>query len=296
MKAFFIFKKPVLLDFKLSLSIGTNNKEVKVMKIGIIAIIVLLSVQFGFAINPMKEYKMKPETFQLDYQELKLETPDGYKLNTWMMEPIGEVNKNVTIVIVGSDAGNMGFSLPYASYLLRSGYRVVTFDYRGFGDSTEFEYNPDNVYHSEYVTDFETVMNWCKEELKSEKIGVLAFSMGTLVSAIGYSATDYDFYIGEGFILSPQINKARINKIKNKNLFLPGSSIEDELKVQNMDLPTLLFASATDQITTLEDSLEFTNSRKMAKTVEFEGEHLRGASTIGWEKYVMEIGTFIDTI
>lgn len=245
------------------------------------------------AINPMREYKMRPENFQLNYRELKIETEDGYQLNTWIMEPETGSENPVTVIVAGSDAGNMGFNLPYAFYLLRSGYRVVTFDYRGFGDSTEFKFDPKNVYHSEYITDFVSVLNWCREELKPEKIGVLAFSMGTLVTAAGYSASPYDFYIGEGFVLSPEENRARIKKLRGKWLNLPDTATEDTQKINDLDIPILLFAGIADEITTVADSHRFCDTRRNAKTIEFAGEHLRGAATLGMEKYIEAINKFI---
>jgi len=265
------------------------------MKLSIVIILVVFVSRLGFSIDPLREYKMRPERFKIEYQELKLKTADQYELNTWVMEPIGEHDKNITIVIVGSDSGNMGYSVVYAYYLLREGYRVVTFDYRGFGDSTDFNYNPNNVYHSEYITDFETVMNWCNDKLESERIGVLAFSMGTLISAIGYNNSRYDFFIGEGFVRSPELIKDRIKEQKGKELNLPLTADDDEIKVGNLNIPMLHFASTLDKVTTLKDCLEFCESRTKAKIIEYEGEHLRGASTMGLEKYIQEIKSFIDS-
>ena len=255
----------------------------------------MIVAQIGYTINPLKEYKIRPERFKLEYQELKVLTADQYELNTWIMEPIGEQHKNVTIVIVGSDAGNMGFSLPYAYYLLNAGYRVVTFDYRGFGDSTDFEFNPNNVYHSEYVTDFIAVMTWSREEFGTDKIGVLGFSMGTLISAVGHHDSKYDFYIGEGFLRSPVINRKRVLELKNIELSLPITVSEDVRKIEDLDIPLLLFSGTKDQITTIDDSREYCNTRETSRMVEFDGEHLRGAATMGMETYVKEIDIFINS-
>ncbi|MBK8500788.1 MAG: alpha/beta hydrolase [Saprospiraceae bacterium] len=73
---------------------------------------------------------------------------------------------------------------------------MVSFDYRGFGDSTDFDYNPNNVYHSEYVTDFATVLTWTKTTLRTDEIGVFGLSMGTLIANLGYQESKYDFFIG----------------------------------------------------------------------------------------------------
>lgn len=273
----------------------SSNQNSENMKLSIVIILVVFFSQLGFSIDPLREYKIRPERFQIKYQELKLKTEDQYEINTWVMEPIGEHDKNITIVIVGSDSGNMGYMVLYAYYLLQEGYRVVTFDYRGFGDSTDFNYIPNNVYHSEYVTDFETVMNWSKKELEPDRIGVLAFSMGTLVSAIGYSSSKYDFYIGEAFVRSPKAIKDRVMEQKGKELNLPVTAPDDEMKVANLNVPILFFAGTLDKVTTIKDCLEFSESRTNARTIEYEGEHLRGANTMGLEKYIQEIKLFIDS-
>lgn len=239
---------------------------------------------------------MTPEAFEVDYEEHKLMTKDGCELNIWLMNPNPEDKNNITIVIAGSDAGNMGFSLPYAFHLLNAGYQVVTFDYRGFGESSEFDYNPNNVYHTEYITDFTTVMDWCKSELNYTKIGTMSFSMGTLISAVGYSTSSYDFYIGEGFILSPTINKSRVEVLKEKEMHLPKSVVNDEAQIQNLNIPTLLFASKSDEVTTLKDSHTFCKINELAKTMEYDGGHLEGAASLGFKEYIIEIHDFVKGI
>lgn len=185
----------------------------------------LLLLYFGLqAIDPVREYQLRPEDFKLAYKEVKIDTPDGYRLHTWVMQPESDQRKECTFVIAGSDAGNMGFTLAYAFQLVRRGFTVVTFDYRGFGHSSDFAYNPNYYYHSEYITDFVAVMDWIKEEGLSAKTGVLAFSMGTLIASAGYEPSPYDFLVGEAFIRSPRKNVRRSKRIKGKQLNLPETA------------------------------------------------------------------------
>lgn len=54
----------------------------------------LLTISFtlitisAFSINPKKEYENRPERWDLNYKELKIETPDNYFINTWVLEPL----------------------------------------------------------------------------------------------------------------------------------------------------------------------------------------------------------------
>lgn len=263
-------------------------------KIQLLIVLTILINQFGYSINPMKEYTMKPDLFKIEYEEVKIKTKDDYELNTWVMESSNEDKKGYTIVIVGSDAGNMGFSLPYASYLLKNGYDVITFDYRGFGDSSSFNYNPNNYYHEEYVEDFVTIIEWTKTKYERNKIGVLAFSMGTLISSIGYNEIKYDVLVGEGFIKSPAKTVKRVKKEKGKELNLPKSAKQDGKRINKIEIPILIFSSRTDKITTLKDSEQIASKRTNRKVVVFEGEHLRGGYTLGMPNYINEINQFIE--
>ncbi len=212
------------------------------------------------------------------------------------MEPNEKQANHTTIVIVGSDAGNMGYTVFYAKNLVKLGYKVISFDYRGFGDSTDFHYNPNNVYHSEYVTDFATVMNWVKKELKFEQIGVFGLSMGTLIANLGYRQSAYDFFIGEAFLWSPTINKQRILALKNKELELPVDSILEEEHLVRAPVPTLLFAGEKDEITTVEDSEQYCETRNDSRAVVFDEGHLRGIVALGVEVYFAVIDDFIKNI
>jgi len=244
----------------------------------------------SFAINPMKEYKMKPNVFEIKYEEKKIPTLDGALLNTWIMNTAEKENtKDCTIIITGSDAGNMGYSLAYAANLLAHGYDVITYDYRGFGESSDFDFNANNVYHSEYIQDFNTIINWTSKNKRTEKIAVLSFSMGTLIATAGYQDSKYDLLIAEGFIQSPCTNRKRIKKLKGKKLSLPKGHKKHGKAINNLNIPILVFSSKNDPITTLEDSKKIVSKKKNRKLVEFDGEHLRGAFTMGMDNYIKEI-------
>ena len=258
--------------------------------------IILIIPQLGFSINPMKEYKMTPEQFKLAYEEVKIKTADGALLNTWVMKTSVEEKKNATFVIAGSDAGNMGFSLPYAINLLNRGYDVITFDYRGFGGSSDFEYKADNLYHNEYIEDFVSVINWVREELKVENIAVLSFSMGTLVATEGYKQAKFDVFIGEGFLKCPKDVIQRIKQTKGKQILLPPKAELRCKQTVSLKIPILLFASTQDEVTTLSDSEEVVAQKQNRRLVKFEGAHLRGAFTLGFRTYLDEIDRVVRMI
>ena len=90
-----------------------------------------------------------------------------------------------------------------------------------------------------------------------------------------------DFYIVEDFIISSKINKQRIEKIKEMSL--SESAEIDERKIDNPNIPILLFASSINKITTARDSFEFCKTKKGAKTIQNDSEHLRRAVSLGFD-------------
>lgn len=58
-----------------------------------------------FAINPQKEYSVPIEERGRNFEELKVETDDGFKINVWHLP---SDTQGVPIIISESDAGNMG--------------------------------------------------------------------------------------------------------------------------------------------------------------------------------------------
>src|SRR4051812_11891797 len=83
-----------------------------------------------FALNPSKEYEVKPEKYGMTYKEEKIPTKDGATLNAWFFE----LPKKTTnwVVISGSGDGNMANEIEIASQFLSAGWNVCTYDYRGY--------------------------------------------------------------------------------------------------------------------------------------------------------------------
>lgn len=245
-----------------------------------------LFLQISYAINPLRDYPRTPKDLGLTYEELKLDTQDGYSLNTWILEPAAEKRKDYTFVLAYGDAGNMSYSLPYVAALVARGYPVVLFDYRGFGHSSDFVMNLNQYYYNEFVTDFETVVQWVKKQQPQQKIGVWAFSMGTMVATLAYKETPFDLLIGEAFVINPLTTAARIQAQKAKSLALPKGAKKVAKRLNKIDIPMLVVCGKTDNITTLQDGKFITDGYPKRKLLMFEGDHLRGVMVLGFEKYL----------
>jgi hypothetical protein len=82
------------------------------------------------AINPEREYKWTPDMRGLEYSEYQVKTIDNYTINVWEYTRPDSLKSNRTIILVGTDAGNMSYLIWQAKAFVNKGLRVIAFDYR----------------------------------------------------------------------------------------------------------------------------------------------------------------------
>ena len=138
------------------------------------------------------------------YKELDVTTKDGYKIETWFY-PAQDVpaenagqnemlpyktmddSRRSTLIICNGDAGNMSYQqISLACLYAANGINVVTFDWRGFGESSEFEMNPDYLCYTEMLTDFDAVIKAVSKEkvVDRKKIYLMGWSTGAYLAMI----------------------------------------------------------------------------------------------------------------
>ena len=159
---------------------------------------------YSYAIIPDRKYVRLPQEVGLIYKELDVTTKDGYRIETWFypaqdvpaedagqseMLPYNTIDDSIrpTLIICNGDAGNMSYQQISLAYLYAAnGINVVTFDWRGFGESSEFEMNPDYLCYTEMLTDFDAVINAVSKEkvVDRKKIYVMGWSTGAYLAMI----------------------------------------------------------------------------------------------------------------
>lgn len=205
----------------------------------------------SYAIKPDRTYRFYPEKLGLIYRDLDVTTPDGLKIKTWFFPAqdtltveemsllwenpvkrpyrIIDGNPFPTIIIANGDAGNMSFQqLHHAQYFTSHGYNVVTFDWRGFGESSKWEMNIDYLVYSELLIDYDAVI---KEVLKQNaevnmsKIVVYGWSTGAYLSmAAAKKYENIKAFIGVGLMTSFDEVVPVLKQSQNKqesNLLVP---------------------------------------------------------------------------
>ena len=254
-----------------------------------------LSTFNGYGLNPEKKYNYSASDFSIDIADsLYLITSDGYKIFTCFFNP-ERSNNNKTIIISYGDAGNLSYYFQYARRLTNDGYSVVLFDYRGFGKSDDFEINKDQIFYNEFEKDLSAVINHTKSKYPQNKIVIMAFSMGTILTTLVSDTNPIDFIIAENFVTDIYAVKDRLeNREQNQSTYLlPSDITNDEYlsKINKIKIPILIFSSTLDQITTLEDSHTLTKNNNCT-IIPYEGNHGCGALTLS-DKYFDEINSFL---
>ena len=106
---------------------------------GGLALGVLLGVLLGPAactnglLQPLRDARHHPEDFGLWQDEVTFATAGGARLRGWFIATPGRAR--ATVVFFQDARGNMSRNLPAAIWLVRAGFNLFIFDYRGFGAS-----------------------------------------------------------------------------------------------------------------------------------------------------------------
>jgi len=214
-----------------------------VVFVKILLIISLYCCQ-AFAIKPERIYHTRPLDFKMNYKEFKIKTPDNFNINIWEIESEIQIRTGKTIIICAGDAGNMGYYLRQANVLHQNGFKVILFDYRGFGESDDFKIDTTLLFHNEFLLDYETVLKEVKSK-NNGSIGVWGFSMGGYFPMVLKEKPD--FIILDSAMLNLEEILHRLNK---PDLKIPKNS----LKVLPNHIPTVAFWGQKDKITIASDN------------------------------------------
>jgi pimeloyl-ACP methyl ester carboxylesterase len=191
------------------------------IKTGVLFVSILFQTMVAMALKPDSVYVSTPYALGLKFQHTILPTTDGAEIDIWQIFADSTVKNNTTLIVAYGDAGNKSHWLNQAALMSKLGYDLVLFDYRGFGKSSPFEMNPNQLYYPEFVTDLTTVMQWNKIQYPKNKTGIWALSMGTIMATIAAQTEPVDFLIAEGFVADPAAIQKKIFEVKKKEIVLP---------------------------------------------------------------------------
>lgn len=173
-----------------------------------------------FALNPSKEYKVTPDKFGMQYKEEKIKTSDGAVLNAWFFE---NARKSINwVVISGSGDGNMADNLEIVNSFLSAGYNVATYDYRGYGASSEFKIDPDLFIYPQFITDLNAVLDHLRKSRAITKFDLYGLNIGAGLSiGVGANRTETKKIIADGPWTSLEGMKNKLKEKTGKEVNMP---------------------------------------------------------------------------
>lgn len=233
---------------------------------------------------PIKEIEIFPDSLNLPYENVYLETKDGVRINGWF---IPYENAKYTILFLHGNAGNIGHRLDKISMLRDIGLSIFIIDYRGYGRS---EGKPSEAgLYIDAKTAYDYLVS--ARNIKSQHIILFGESLGTAI-AVNLA---YESSVG-ALILEGAFSSAR-DMAKRYYPFLPSFVFTNQYnslcKIKEIKVPKLFIHSRDDEI------VPFSLAKKLYDTapepkyfVEINGGH-NTAFLDSSEKFIDSINLFV---
>jgi pimeloyl-ACP methyl ester carboxylesterase len=170
------------------------------LKILILALQMLWSMDVVSALNPSREYKQLPEKFNMIYQAHSVPTADGANLQAWYFP--AKVKTTKLILICHNGEGNMADYLQKIEAFGSLGYNIVTFDYRGFGKSSDFKIDNNYYIYPQFQDDVKAMIDFCRKQFVAN-FDIYGWGMGSgLALGIGWNRPEIKKIIADTPFLS----------------------------------------------------------------------------------------------
>ena len=188
------------------------------------------------ALNPSRTYKQLPDKYNMKYTPHTVSTKDGAKLKAWHFPASTKSKTTKLILICHSGEGNMADYLRRVDQFTSIGYNVVTFDYRGYGESSDFEIDKNMYIYPHYTKDVNAMIDFCRKQY------VATFDM-------------YGWGIGGGLSLGIGYNRKEIKKIIADTPFLSMEDLESRFEdwEEPMEVPFAGYDKKYEPIYTLDN-------------------------------------------
>jgi pimeloyl-ACP methyl ester carboxylesterase len=186
----------------------------------LLAVIIAAAVTTSNALNPSREYKATPAKFAMEFKEEKIATKDGATLNSWFFEM--HTRTSNWMVISGSGDGNMGDLLEIVNSFLSAGYNVVTYDYRGYGASSDFHIDPDIYIYPQFINDLNAVLEYLRKSRAITKFDLYGQNIGAGLSiGVGAQRPETRKIIADGPWTGLELMKKKIKEVTGKDVNMP---------------------------------------------------------------------------
>ncbi len=172
------------------------------------------------ALNPSREYAVRPDKYGMAYKEEKVTLKDGAVINAWFFE----TSKKTTnwMIISGSGDGNMADNIEIASQFLSAGWNVAMYDYRGYGASSDFEIDPSTYIYPQFVEDLNGILDYLRKSRAVTKFDLYGKNIGGGLSlGVGANRPETRKMIADGPWIGLEIMKKKMKDIKGVDVIIP---------------------------------------------------------------------------
>ena len=172
----------------------------------------LATVPSAQALNPSRTYKQLPSKYNMKYEAADVKTNDGAAtLKAWIFAAKGPTKSLPPVLMLHSGQGNMADYLRRVDALTASGRAVVTFDYRGFGESSDFEIDNNMFIYPHFQDDTQSMIDFVRKKLGS-KIDLYGWGIGGgLALGIGWSRPEVRRIVADTPFLSMEDLEDRLS-------------------------------------------------------------------------------------
>lgn len=236
---------------------------------------------------PIKEVELFPNSINLLYEDVYLDTKDGAKINGWF---IPCVDAKYTILFLHGNAGNIGHRLDKISMLRNIGLSIFIIDYRGYGRSKGIP--SEAGLYLDAKTAYDYLVN--ERNIKPDQIILFGESLGVAAAVNLASETTVKALILEG-----GFSRAK-DMAKKYYPFLPSFVFKNQYdslsKIGKIKVPKLFIHSRYDEIVPFDLAEKLYNTASEPKYfTEIAGGH-NTAFLDSSEKFVDSINMFVKKI
>lgn len=192
------------------------------MKKILISSFLILSAVAAIALNPKKDYAITPADYGMTYEEITIPTEDNLNLFGWFFKAT-EASSYKIIVLSDDGEGNMADLIEVASNFLALGYNVITYDYRGYGKSSDFTINSNFFIYSQFEKDVNAVLDYVKKyHSKLRTVHMYGCGIGAGLSlGVGANHTEVGKIIADSPYNNFENMKAVIKEAKGTDVLFP---------------------------------------------------------------------------
>ena len=268
-------------------------------KLFLVLTLCVFTLHHLWALGPEREYKIKPDEYGITYEEITINTEDGLKLKGWLYKPRNPSTK--IIVLSNSGDGNMADLIELATNFVTLDYYVITYDYRGYGESSDFKINNNFYIYAQFEKDLNAVMDYVKKyHSRTRTVHMWGVGMGAGLSlAVAANRPEVSAVIADSPYGTLEGIKANIQKANGKDMLLPIGynkvAIEPQyaLTDKGNNLTSILFiAGDADQVYTVKDIKALAKLKKNTSVYTVKGGTYKNNFTTDKAKYFEEIKKF----